>query len=199
MKNVILIAMLLGVGYSDECEEYLDSFGNTVYNCDCNEDTWHEYYPNMGSCWLEYTDLSYANLYGASLNGAYLHGVFLNYANLEHANLEYANLEEVILTEADLLEANLRHSNLTQADLSDADLSGANLSCAILSSTDLNYANLDNTTWDECGVSDLNGDGYDDISYEVGYEAGATSGDLNLDGVHNVIDIVLAVDMLLSP
>lgn len=224
MKNIILITLFLSAGYSNECENYLDSFGNTIYNCNCNEDTWHEYYPNMGSCWLEYVDLSDVNLYGVSLNGAYLYGAFLNYANLQNANLEHsnlneanleetnleganidwaslegANLEGAILTGANLFSANLVGANLSYADLSDTDLSGANLSCAILSGTDLNYANLSNTTWDECGAIDENGDGYDDLSYEIGYEAGATSGDLNLDGIHNIIDIVVAVDMLLNP
>mgnify|MGYP001425360154 CR=1 FL=1 len=46
MKNIILITMLLGAGYSDECEDYLDPFGDSVYNCDCNENTWHEYIRN---------------------------------------------------------------------------------------------------------------------------------------------------------
>ena len=47
--------------------------------------------------------------------------------------------------------------------------------------------------------SGFTADGYDDVSYEVGYENGATSGDLNLDGEHNIIDIVLAVDMIINP
>ena len=51
MKNVkscLIITMLLGVGYAD-CDPEL-------YNCDCNEDTWQEYYNskghNMLGCWL---------------------------------------------------------------------------------------------------------------------------------------------------
>ena len=39
---------------------------------------------------------------------------------------------------------------------------------------------------------------YDDI-YMEGYETGAESGDLNLDGVDNVLDIVILVDNILNP
>jgi hypothetical protein len=69
---------------------------------------------------------------------------------------------------------------------------------------------------DECGVcggeadgTDCNYDGVDDVcedEYDTGYESGlldgfddgATSGDLNLDGFHNVSDIVLAVELILT-
>ena len=44
--------------------------------------------------------------------------------------------------------------------------------------------------------SDQNEDGYDDVSYD----AGAESGDLNLDGANNVQDVVLLVNnILLTP
>ena len=42
---------------------------------------------------------------------------------------------------------------------------------------------------------DVNGDGYDDVSYD----AGAESGDLNLDGVDNVLDVVILVDNIIKP
>ena len=184
MKKLIFITMLLGVGYSQDC----DPEAPYGWNCDCNEDTWQEYYNseghNMVGCWLPN-----ANLYGANLEEA----------NLDWANLEGAILTGAILTGANLYEANLTFANLTFADLSDADLSGANLSCAILSWADLNYTNLGNTTWDECGITDENGDGYDDVSYEAGYETGATSGDLNLDGVNNVMDAVMLINIILNP
>ena len=45
------------------------------------------------------------------------------------------------------------------------------------------------------GIIDDNGDGYDDVSYD----AGAGSGDLNLDGVGNVLGIAILVDNMLNP
>ena len=42
---------------------------------------------------------------------------------------------------------------------------------------------------------DENWDTYDDMSYG----AGAESGDLNLDGVDNVLDVVLLVNNILNP
>ena len=66
VKSCLIITMLLGIGYSDECEEYNESWGGMDYNCDCNENTWQEYYNseghNMEKCWLQYADLSHADL-----------------------------------------------------------------------------------------------------------------------------------------
>ena len=142
MKKLLLITILLGVGYANECEEWNEEQG-TYFNCDCNEDTWQDYYNseghNMEGCWLRYADLT-----GASLN---------------FANLAYANL-----------------------------------SCANFSGADLNYAYIDFTIWDECGITDSNDDGYDDVSYD----AGAESGDLNLDGINNVLDVVALIDIILD-
>ena len=42
-------------------------------------------------------------------------------------------------------------------------------------------------------------DNYDDVSYEAGYETGAESGDLNLDGIDNVLDVVILVNNILNP
>ena len=61
----------------------------------------------------------------------------------------------------------------------------------------------DNTNWNETSNlcqsnisnEDFNGDGYDDESYD----AGAESGDLNLDGVDNVQDVVILVNNILNP
>ena len=44
-------------------------------------------------------------------------------------------------------------------------------------------------------TGDENGDGWDDVCYE----AGAQSGDLNLDGVNNVMDAVMLIDIILNP
>ena len=84
-------------------------------------------------------------------------------------------------------------------DLSGADLSGANLSCANLSGAYFYLTNLTNTIWDECGITDENDDGYDDTSYNAGYVDGAESGDLNLDGANDVLDVVTLVNNILNP
>ena len=47
----------------------------------------------------------------------------------------------------------------------------------------------------DCSFEDTDGDGYDDVSYE----AGAESGDANLDGQLNVLDIVLYANIILNP
>ena len=173
VKSCLIITMLLGIGYSQDCEP--DAI--VGWNCDCNEDTWQEYYPNMEGCYL----------YGAYLVGANLTETNLGWADLSGANLEGANISW-----ADLTNANLWWANLIGADLSGANLFQANLSGA-------NLCNLAGSGWGECeqpdGITDSNGDGYDDVSYE----AGATSGDLNLDGVDNVLDVVILVDNIINP
>ena len=46
---------------------------------------------------------------------------------------------------------------------------------------------------------DENEDYYDDASYDAGYVDGAESGDLNLDGGNDVLDVVLLVNNILNP
>ena len=81
------------------------------------------------------------------------------------------------------------------------EMEGCYLAGAILYDADLSWANLCNLAGSPSGhvceepVTDSNGDGYDDVSYE----AGATSGDLNLDGINNVLDVVILVDNILNP
>ena len=57
MKNLIIVTMLLGVGYSQ-----------------CNESNWQEYYPNIENCNLYGADLAYANLSDSNLSYANLGG-----------------------------------------------------------------------------------------------------------------------------
>ena len=113
MKNLLLITMLLGVGYSQ-----------------CNESNWQEYYPNMAYCDLQGADLSGADLWGATL--------------------DWANL-----------------CNLAGSPSGDV--------C-------------------EESVTDNNGDGYDDVSYD----AGAQTGDVNLDGELNIFDLVQIANYILD-
>jgi hypothetical protein len=42
---------------------------------------------------------------------------------------------------------------------------------------------------------------YDDCVevFNEGYELGAQSGDINLDGLHNILDIVMGVNMIMNP
>ena len=46
--------------------------------------------------------------------------------------------------------------------------------------------------------SDLDNDGFDDMSYDAGYYLGATSGDVNFDSNINVVDIVNLVSIILE-
>ena len=102
---------------------------------------------------------------------------------------EYYNSEGHNMERCYLENANFYGADLAEASLLRAFLDGANL------------CNLAGSAWGECeeSVTDNNGDGYDDVSYEVGYETGATSGDLNLDGGNDILDIVLLVNNILNP
>ena len=178
MKNLLFITMLLGALYSQ-----------------CNESNWQEYYNseghNMVGCYLQGAYLEGVNLSGANLEGAILSEADLTGANLIDANLSGADLYQSTFIYALLIRANFEWTYLYQVDLV-----GANLSCANLSGAYFYLTNLTNTIWDECGITDGNGDGYDDFSYD----AGAMSGDLNLDGTDDILDVVTLINnILLTP
>ena len=99
------------------------------------------------------------------------------------------------LVDADLAGANLSNANLNETVIGYSEFFGANLSCATLNGADLYETWLANTTWDDPCITNDNGDSYDDVSYE----AGAESGDLNLDGVNNVLDVVILANNILNP
>jgi len=171
--------MLLGVGYSQ-----------------CDESNWQEYYPDMAGCWLPGIYLSGADLSGAILQLAVLQGTYLEEANLSEAFLQLASLQDAKLT-----GANLSGADFDMAYLSGADLEGACLE-GVLNFTQTDYQGTPilegcADTWGdgECSYEDTDEDGYDDISYE----AGAVSGDLNLDGVDNILDVVMLVSNILNP
>ena len=97
------------------------------------------------------------------------------------------------------------YPNMQGCDLYGAYLSGANLSNA-----DLNGVNLCNLTGspsgDVCeesgGITDDNGDGYDDVSFDVGYDEGfydgEETGDVNHSGELTVTDIVIIIENILN-
>ena len=162
---------------------------------------------NLSNAYIMYGDLSGANLTNANLSGAeFVMGGDLSGANLDGANLSNAMLGNVDLSGSNLSGADLSGASLYESDLTGADLSGASLYDAILIRADLTNANLCNLTaspsGDFCeelsGISDDNGDGYDDVSFDVGYNAGATSGDFNFDGILNVVDVIELVDKILN-
>ena len=174
MNFLLFFIILLCAGYSQ-----------------CNESNWQDYYPEMAGC-----DLQGAYLEGVNFSEANLEGAILSEADLTGANLIDANLSGADLYQAKFIYALLIRANLEWTYLHQVDLVGANLSCANLSGAYFYLTNLTNTIWDECGIVDNNGDGYDDISYQ----AGAQSGDLNLDGADDILDVVLLINnILLTP
>ena len=125
VKSCLIITMLLGIGYADRNPAY--------YNCDCNEDTWQEYYNSEGH------NMVGCDLAGADLTDIYCWGSFFV---------------------------------------------GANLDNTIFDGAALRYAFFDE-----------NEEEYDDVSYD----ARAESGDLNLDGSNDVLDVVMLIDIIINP
>ena len=137
---------------------------------------------------LSGTNLSYANLYGADLSNTYCYGAFFVYANLEGtifdgAYLEYAYFDENGDGYDDVsYEAGANSADPCYGVVCDED---PEMICIC----------------GECTYEDEQGDtgGAEDCSYgDECFEAGAESGDLNLDGVDNVLDVVLLVNNILS-
>ena len=124
----------------------------------------------------------------ADLRGADLSGTSLIGANLMQANLWLANLSNAYLN-----GAYLTHAYLYQADLSNANFTNTNCWATFFVESI-----LENTIFDGAylmyAIFDENEDSYDDESYD----AGSQSGDANLDGELNIIDIVIYVEHILS-
>ena len=113
--------------------------------------------------------------------------------------MEGCDLEGADRYNSKFIYALLIRANLAWTYIHQVDLVGANLSCANRSGAYFYLTNLTNTIWDECGITDENDDGYDDTSYDAGYVDGAESGDLNLDGANDVLDVVTLVNNILNP
>ena len=133
-------------------------------------------------------------------------GVQIGYSQCNESNWEeyYPEMEGCDLEGADLYDSKFIYALLIRANLAwtyihQVNLVGANLSCANLSGAYFYLTNLTNTIWDECGITDENDDGYDDTSYDAGYVDVAESGDLNLDGTDDVLDVVILVNNILNP
>tara|TARA_Y100001970_G_C14069552_1_gene768620 strand:+ start:68 stop:709 length:642 start_codon:yes stop_codon:yes gene_type:complete len=212
MKKLLIITLLIGLVYSLDCEDWNIEYG-TEYNCDCTIDTWQDYYPILERCFIPYIDLSntnhlYTNFFQANLYGANLYGAtFLSVNNLTATDLRYANLAESRLGGASLQYADLSGANLYNAELpnsydpynlQNAYLEGACAEGTIGFSEEINYYGFPIFSGcsgcNESLYEDLNQDGFDDVSYE----AGATSGDVNLDGGNNILDIVTLVNIILD-
>jgi len=139
----------------------------------------------------------------------------------------YPEMQGCDLAWADLEGADLSYANLEGADLSFADLDGANCYGAFFVGVTLSYVYPPIDQFEGAVLTyayfDVNGDEYDDVSYDAGfdagfqnsniqvyyqgyadgydagYDAGAESGDLNLDGIDNVLDVVILVNNILNP
>ena len=180
LLNLTFTTLLLSVGYSE-----------------CNESNWQEYYPDMQGCDLQNANLSHENLEGGDLTYADLSFANLSYADLTFANITYADLYYTNLYGANLGGAYLVGSNFYEANLEGACLEGA------IGFTQTNYNGTPilggcASGGGDCSFEDIDEDGYDDVSYEIGYENGATSGDLNLDGSANILDAVTLVNQILG-
>ena len=137
----------------------------------------------MANCNLEGANLYYANLVEANLVEANLVEANLTGASLTDANLTEANLTEAILFQTNFTDANLLQVNLTDANLLQANLTGANL-CNLVGSPSGDICE------ESGGITDENGDGYDDVSYDAGvasvdssaiYDSGYADGVASVD------------------
>ena len=106
----------------------------------------------------------------------------------------------------DMQDCDLSGANLFWADLDGVNLSGADLQSAMLVDVTFeatNLCNLSGSGFDwygggECeelsGITDDNGDGYDDVSFDAGYDAGTSSTDNNNDGLVDNFPIISIID-----
>ena len=182
MKNLLIITMLLGFGYS-QCTP----FEVSIYISE--KDGWM--FPYSTFYWGMSDGLSEIQ----QLNDEC-------YQLLENNNECIMNC---INMEQDELDANLGRIGCIYYNCPDGILLTRDYETHTERPTHL-YGELycaDNTDWNvtsnlcqsNISIEDLNDDGYDDASYD----AGAESGDLNLDGTDDVLDVVILVNNILNP
>ncbi|MGB7378282.1 MAG: pentapeptide repeat-containing protein, partial [Rivularia sp. (in: cyanobacteria)] len=105
---------------------------------------------DLGSSYLNNTNLIGADLSNADLGNADLSIANLNGADLRGAKLRGAKLNNTVLSDTDLNNADLRNTDLSGADLSNTDLSGADLRYAKLRGAKLSGADLNGVKfWDK--------------------------------------------------
>ena len=167
MKNLILVTLLLGFGYSQ-----------------CNMWNWQEYYNseghNMEGCNLSEADLSEVDLSGADLSGA----------NLSYANLLGANLFSANLSGANLSFANLYGTTFHGVDLSEVCVEGAYWFTELWGYEGTPILEECASGDGHCSYEDLDNDGYDDSSYD----GGMLAFDTNNDGMNDNRPMLSIVD-----
>ncbi len=182
MKKLLFIAMLLGIGYNQctpvEVSVYISEkdgwmFPYSTFYWGMDEGL-SEIQQHNDECYqlLENNDeciMNCINMEQDELN-----------SNLGRIGCIYYNCPDGILLTQDYDTHSERPTHLY-----------GELYCA--ENTDWNPSS--NLCQSNITIEDGDGDGYHDVSYE----AGATSGDLNLDGVNNIIDVVILVDNILNP
>ena len=181
MKNILLFLMLLGAGYS-QCTP----FEVSVYISE--KDGWM--FPYSTFYWGMSDGLSEIQLFNDEcyellennneciMNCIHMEQDDLN-NNLGRIGCIYYNCPDGIMLTQDYEEHSERPTHLY-----------GELYCA----DDTDWDSTSNLCKSNISIEDLNYDGYDDESYE----AGAISGDLNLDGIDDVLDVVILVNNILQ-
>jgi uncharacterized protein YjbI with pentapeptide repeats len=129
---------------------YLDNLDlRTVILTDAKLDNTFFRRSNLKGVSLEKARIHSANFYKANLEEANLHQAGGMNVELSHANLRLATLTQAYLFRADLTDSDFTEANLSGADLSSAFLFGAKFLRANLTSTNLQYAQINETDFQE--------------------------------------------------
>tara|TARA_Y100001970_G_C14244013_1_gene866796 strand:+ start:70 stop:846 length:777 start_codon:yes stop_codon:yes gene_type:complete len=158
------------------------------------------------------------NLSGANFEGYY------EYLYLLFSDINSANFENVYFLACEFIGSNFKNANFEYIEDSMfgwnnniinnyfCDYTGNNISNSFDADFEYQenyeYGNIFENCpeWEpyfsnygqECPYEDLNWDGFDDMSFDFGYDFGAISGDNNLDGLVNIVDIINLVNIILE-